>query len=80
MDIFEKVEDISRKGYSIEYVMVDQIANGCEERVKQGLIPAVTYTVYVMRLSDGEQLYAESSDHIQDGLVEGIRFAEKLLA
>lgn len=76
MDILKKIESICKKGYSIEYMVVDQIGNGFEDMVERGLIPAVTYTVYVIRIVDGEQLFSESYDHIEDCLKAGIEYVE----
>lgn len=74
MDIFEAIEDIAKKGYSIEYIAVDQYQNGCSKQIAKGLIPSISYTVYVVRLSDAENVYTESFDHIIECLQAGIKF------
>lgn len=79
MDILKQIEEINKNGYSIEYIAVDQQQNGNAEQIKQGLIVPITYTVYVIRLSDSETIYTESTDHIEDCLKVGIEFVKKKL-
>ncbi|APH21058.1 TPA: hypothetical protein ACXDAY_002139 [Clostridium botulinum] len=79
MDILKKIEEISKKGYAIEYTVVDQYQNGYEEEIKKGLMPPTTYTVYVIRLEDGESIYEESFNHIEDSLKAGITYVKKIL-
>ncbi|MBU3220938.1 hypothetical protein [Clostridium algidicarnis] len=81
MDILKQIEEIAKKGYSIEYIAVDQQQNGNEKQIKQGLIKKITYTVYIIRLKDSETVYTESKDCIEDCLEAGINFVKtKLLA
>lgn len=77
MNLFQKIEEWANKGISIEYVVINQIENGYGEQVKKGIMPLVTYTVYVNRQSDGETLYAESFDHIEEALTAGVEYADK---
>ncbi|PLS19078.1 hypothetical protein CVD28_01340 [Bacillus sp. M6-12] len=76
MNLFKEIENWSRKGIAIEYAIIDQIENGYAEQVNKGHMPPVTYTVYVNRMSDGETLYAESFDEIEEALVAGVKYAE----
>ncbi|HCL4480364.1 TPA: hypothetical protein N2D99_002452 [Clostridium botulinum] len=79
MDIFKKIEEISKKGYAIEYTVIDQNENGYKKEIKKGLMPPITYTVYVIRLEDGESIYEESFNHIEDSLKAGIIYVENIL-
>ncbi|MDF2879672.1 MAG: hypothetical protein K0R54_229 [Clostridiaceae bacterium] len=79
MDIFEKLEELAKKGYSIEHTTVDQYDNGYGKDVEKGLIPPVTYTVNVIRLSDCEILYNLSCNHIKECFDEGIKYVENLI-
>lgn len=79
MNTFDKIEEISKKGYAVEYTIVDQYENGNIKQVEKGLMPHITYTVYVVRLDNGEVLYTESCNHIKDCLEKGIMFIEKNL-
>ncbi|BAO04835.1 uncharacterized protein CBO05P1_116 [Clostridium botulinum B str. Osaka05] len=79
MDIFKKIEEMSKKGYAIEYTVVDQYQNGYEKEIKKGLMPPITYTVYVIRMEDGESIYEESFNHIEDSLKAGITYVKKIL-
>ncbi|WP_346961333.1 hypothetical protein [Clostridium sp.] len=81
MDIFKEIESIAKQGYSIEYQIIDQLANGYKKEIGKGLKPLITYTVYVIRLSDSETVYNESFDHIKDCLEAGIKyFRENLVS
>lgn len=80
MDILSRIEQLSKIGYTIEYVTVDQIAEGHKEWVDSGEIPPITYTVYVIRISDGEHIYIESFNHIRDCLEAGIKYVEDNLS
>ncbi|MBD5589244.1 hypothetical protein [Clostridium botulinum] len=79
MDILKEIEEISKKGYAIEYTIVDQYQNGYEKEIKKGLMPSTTYTIYVIRLEDGESIYEESFNHIEDSLKAGITYVKKIL-
>lgn len=78
-NIFEKIEELANKGYFIDYMIQNQIENGLEEWVEKGYIPLITYTVNVMRVNDGEYIYAESFDHLKECLEAGIKFVENTL-
>jgi uncharacterized protein YjgD (DUF1641 family) len=78
MDIFEKIEDLLKKGIVIDCVAINQIDNGCQKQVNEGSMPLITYTVEVMNTSL-EVLYAESRNSFKDALVAGIKAANKLL-
>lgn len=77
MEILEQIEKIANKGYSIEYITLDQIAEGHKELVDKGYFPPITYTAYVIRISDGEQLYVGSFDHIIDCFKAGIKYIKE---
>jgi len=79
MDIFNKIESLAKKGYSIEFISVDQHDNGMDKDISKGLIPAITYTINVIRLSDSESIYTESFNHIKEGLLTGIKFTENII-
>lgn len=79
MDIFKKIEEVSKNGYAIEYTVVDQYQNGYEKEIKKGLMPPITYTVYVIRIEDGESIYDESFNHIEDSLKAGITYVKNIL-
>jgi hypothetical protein len=76
MNLFQKIEEWANKGISIEYIVINQIENGYAEQVDKGHMPLITYTVYVNRQSDGETLYTESFDHIEEALTAGINYAK----
>lgn len=79
MDILKKIEEMSKKGYAIEYTVIDQYQNGYEKEIKKDLMPPITYTVYVIKLEDGESIYEESFDHIENSLKAGITYVENIL-
>ena len=79
MDIFKKIEELSKEGYAIEYTVVDQCQNGYEKEIKKGLMPPITYTVYVIKVEDGESIYKESFNHIEDSLKAGITYVKNIL-
>ena len=73
MDIFERIELWGSYNIFIEYVTIDQIVNGYGEEVAKGSMPAVTYTVNVIK--DGDCVHELSCDHLKEALEDGLRFA-----
>lgn len=75
-NILETIEKIARDGYSIEYVIVDQVQNGYKKDIEKGLMPKVTYTVYVTRLNDSKVMHTESTNSIRECLIIGIKYVQ----
>jgi hypothetical protein len=78
-NLFEEIENIAKKGYSIEYVTINQYDNGYKKEVDGRQIPLITYTLYIIRMEDSETVYEESFDHIKDCLETGISYVKKIL-
>lgn len=78
-EILEEVEKITEQGYSIEYLPINQYDNGQKELVEAGEIPLVTYTLDVINMENGESIYSESFNHIQDCLRAGVKWVRENL-
>jgi hypothetical protein len=79
MDILKKVDEFKKKGIIIEVNAIDQIENGMQEQVENGLMPLVTYTVNVMLFDMSNILYAESCDWFSEALLAGIKYTESII-
>ena len=78
MDIFERIQELNKKGIIVDCVAVSQIDNGNEEGVKNREFPLMTYTVEVMDESLGEIFYTESCDSFKEAIYVGVKFAEQM--
>lgn len=65
------IEDVAKKGYAIEYSIINQNDNGYQKDVLKGLKPVITYTVYITKIQTGEHVYVESFDSIETALKNG---------
>lgn len=74
MDILEQIQWWGKKGIFIEYITIDQIANGYGHEVAKGVMPAVTYTVNVIK--DGDYLHEVSFDSLKEALEDGLQYAK----
>jgi hypothetical protein len=79
MDIFERIQELNKIGIVIDCIAINQIDNGNEKGVKEGVFPLITYTVEVMDTSLGKMFYTESCDSFKEAIEAGVKFAEKLV-
>lgn len=79
IDIFKRIQEIAKKGYAIEYNIIDQCDNGYKKQVDKGEMSSVTYSVFVMALTNLEAIHTESFDALEDGLKSIIRYTEDKL-
>lgn len=75
LDIFDKINTLTKKGIIIDCVAINQIDNGYGERVEEGSMPLITYTVEVMD-TNLEILYQESGNTFKQALEAGVKWAE----
>lgn len=76
MDIFERINNLAKKGIIIDVVAVNQIENRYQEQVKVRDMPLITYSVEVMNVDLDDVFHQESCKSLKEALEAGVKWAE----